>query len=108
MLPVFKVVALAVFLTFGLEPKDAKAAIAVDSVSTGPLSNAVTSPTFSHTVGASGTNRLPVVVLSIRHDASNYTVSVTYAGMPMSRSGSIRRKEALSEIWYLRVPTHRL
>ena len=78
--------------------------INLDSVSSAALSAANTSLTFSHTVGSSGTNRLLVVGVSVRHDNSTYTIGVTYNGVAMTEGGTSSRNEALCKIFYLAAP----
>ena len=71
-----------------------------DAATTGTAANAG-SLTFSHSVGAAGTNRLLIVAVSI----DNRTVSgVTYNGVAMTSVGSATNGKQISHMWRLIAP----
>lgn len=80
--------------------------IAIDNTSSAN-SGTVTagSLTWSHTVGAAGTNRILIVGVSIRNSSSQTVSSVTYAGTGLARVGQTTNStNARVEIWRLIAP----
>ena len=77
---------------------------AVSSADTG--ASLLNSLTFSHTIGAAGTNRLLIVGVSIRNTGAGDTVNtVTYGGVGLTRAGfRANGNRSRVEIWRLVAP----
>ncbi|HEX9636205.1 MAG TPA: hypothetical protein VGB99_01630, partial [Acidobacteriota bacterium] len=76
---------------------------AATSADTGTATAA--SLTFSHTVGATGVDRLLIVGVSIRNSGSQTVSSVTYGGVGLTQVGAISNSnKARVEIWRLVAP----
>jgi hypothetical protein len=83
----------------------ASAAIAFDAVSSGATANAgATTLSFSHTVGASGTNRIMIVGVSLETIGTTQVNSITYNGVSLTLIGTITRNSIRSEMWRLLAP----
>lgn len=101
--PVF---VLAVLLLFLLCTAKAQGQITFDAASSADTgSGTAGSLTWSHTVGAAGTNRILIVGVSIRNSASQTVSNVTYAGTNLTLVGVIdNATNARVEIWSLLAP----
>jgi uncharacterized repeat protein (TIGR01451 family) len=80
--------------------------IAIDNTSSANTGTATASSlTWSHTVGAAGTNRILIVGVSIRNNSSQTVSSVTYAGTGLTLVGqTTNNTNARVEIWRLIAP----
>jgi len=97
---------LAFSLLCALAVATAAQGIAIDNTSSANTGTATASSlTWSHTVGAAGTNRILIVGVSIRNSSSQTVSGVTYAGTGLTLVGQTTNStNARVEIWRLIAP----
>ena len=100
---VVRLFALVGFLYLAAQP--ASAAIAFDAASGAATANAGASTlSFSHTVGAAGTNRIMIVGVSLETTGTTQVNGVTYNGVGLTRIGFRELGLIRAEMWQLLAP----